>query len=48
MNHRIYAGALVVSDDRPLLVRHVKPGEYDFRVAPGGGVIGTETLAEAA
>jgi 8-oxo-dGTP diphosphatase len=48
MNHRISAGALIVHDDRILLVRHQKPSEYDFWVAPGGGVIGTETLAEAA
>lgn len=48
MNHRISAGALIVRDDRILLVRHQKPSEYDFWVAPGGGVIGTETLAEAA
>jgi 8-oxo-dGTP diphosphatase len=48
MNHRISAGALIVQDRRILLVRHKKPGEYDFWVAPGGGVIGAETLAEAA
>ena len=47
MNHRISAGALIVHDDRILLVRHQKASEYDFWVAPGGGVIGTETLAEA-
>jgi ADP-ribose pyrophosphatase YjhB (NUDIX family) len=48
MNHRISAGALVVEDGRLLMVRHRKPGEYDFWVAPGGGVIGTESLAQAA
>jgi 8-oxo-dGTP diphosphatase len=29
-------------------VRHRKPGAYDFWVAPGGGVIGSESLTEAA
>lgn len=31
-----------------LLVRHRKEGSYDFWVAPGGGVIGSESLLEAA
>ena len=34
--------------DQILLVNHVKAGEYDFWVAPGGGVEGAETLADAA
>jgi 8-oxo-dGTP diphosphatase len=46
--HRISAGAFVLHEDRILLVRHHKPGAYDFWVAPGGGVIGSETLAQAA
>ena len=29
-------------------MRHVKPGAYDFWVAPGGGVKGAESLEEAA
>ena len=31
-----------------LLVRHVKPGAYDFWVAPGGGLQGAERLEAAA
>ena len=48
MKHRISAGALVTKDGKLLLVNHRKEGHYDFWVAPGGGVIGTETLQEAA
>lgn len=48
MNHRISAGALVEHEGRVLLVRHRKEGAYDFWVAPGGGVQGTESLAVAA
>lgn len=48
MNHRISAGALVEHEGKVLLVRHRKEGVYDFWVAPGGGVQGTESLAEAA
>jgi 8-oxo-dGTP diphosphatase len=48
MQHRISAGALVMKDNRILLVRHQKPGVYDFWVAPGGGVVGNESLAQAA
>lgn len=47
MKHRIAAGALVTKDDKILLVNHKKEGAYDFWVAPGGGVIGSETLEEA-
>lgn len=46
--HRLSAGALVEQDGRLLLVRHRKPGAYDFWVAPGGGVQGDETLEQAA
>jgi ADP-ribose pyrophosphatase YjhB (NUDIX family) len=48
MKHRIAAGALVVNAERLLLVHHRKAGAYDFWVAPGGGVIGTEDLLAAA
>ena len=48
MKHRISAGALVFCDDQILLVNHVKASEYDFWVAPGGGVEGAESLTEAA
>jgi ADP-ribose pyrophosphatase YjhB (NUDIX family) len=30
------------------MVRHCKPGAYDFWVCPGGGVQGAETLEQAA
>ena len=48
MNHRISAGALVEHEGRLLLVRHRREGRYDFWVAPGGGVQGTEALRTAA
>ncbi len=48
MNHQISAGGLVVKDDKLLLVRHDKEGAYDFWVAPGGGVEGSESIFEAA
>jgi 8-oxo-dGTP diphosphatase len=46
--HRISAGAIVESDGRILLVRHCRPGRYDFWVCPGGGVQDDEELADAA
>ncbi len=48
MQHRISAGAIVEQDRRILLARHQRPGHYDFWVAPGGGVQGSEALSEAA
>ena len=48
MNHRISAGAFVEHEDRVLLVRHRKEDKYDFWVAPGGGIQGTESLEAAA
>jgi ADP-ribose pyrophosphatase YjhB (NUDIX family) len=45
--HRISVGAIVESDGRVLLVRHHRPGRYDFWVAPGGGVKGDESLEAA-
>lgn len=48
MQHRISAGMLVIDEGRILLVRHNLVGRYDFWVAPGGGVQGSETLANAA
>lgn len=47
MKHRIAAGALVVQHNRVLLVRHRKPGAYDFWVAPGGGAEDAEDLHSA-
>lgn len=46
--HRISAGAIVVHESRVLMVRHHKPGAFDFWVCPGGGVQGAESLEEAA
>jgi 8-oxo-dGTP pyrophosphatase MutT (NUDIX family) len=46
--HRIAAGAIVVRDDRILLVRHRDPGGGTFLVAPGGGVLEHESVADAA
>lgn len=48
MLHRISAGAIVEREGRLLLVRHQRAGEYDFWVAPGGGVKGSESLEAAA
>ena len=47
MRYRISAGALVLRDDRVLLLRHRSP-RYDFWAPPGGGVEGHETLEAAA
>ncbi|SEQ21984.1 ADP-ribose pyrophosphatase YjhB, NUDIX family [Devosia sp. YR412] len=47
-SHKISCGALVIRDDKILLVRHHRPGVHDFWVAPGGGVEGNEELARAA
>ena len=48
MEHRISAGVIVENDDKVLLVRHLKPGAYDFWVAPGGGALGDEDLRATA
>jgi 8-oxo-dGTP diphosphatase len=48
VRHRIAAGALVVEDDRLLLVHHRREGAFDFWVPPGGSVDGGEALHEAA
>ncbi len=42
--HRISAGALVIQDNRVLLVKHCIPGKEDFWVPPGGGAEGDESL----
>lgn len=47
MEHRIAAGALIEHEGRLLLVRCCEPNEYDFWVAPGGGVQGAEDLHAA-
>ncbi|OQS45102.1 NUDIX domain-containing protein [Chromobacterium violaceum] len=48
MRHRIAAGAIIEREGKILMVRHCKPGIYDFWVAPGGGAINDEPLADAA
>jgi 8-oxo-dGTP diphosphatase len=48
MKHRIAAGVIVEEEGRILLVRHTKPGAYDFWVAPGGGAEGAEDLVATA
>lgn len=48
MRYRISAGALVLRQDRLLLLRHYVPGRYDFWAPPGGGVEEQETLETAA
>ncbi len=50
LRHRISAGVLALreADDALLLVNSRLAGRYDFWVAPGGGVRGTETLQQAA
>ncbi|TDF38397.1 NUDIX hydrolase [Alteromonadaceae bacterium M269] len=47
MKHRISVGALITENNEILLVNHKLTGRYDFWVAPGGGVKGTESLHEA-
>jgi 8-oxo-dGTP diphosphatase len=48
IRHRIAAGALVVENDRLLMLHHVRPGIFDFWLPPGGGVEGAESLQAAA
>ena len=46
--HRIAAGAIVVRDDMVLLLRYRDPGGGTYLVAPGGGVLEHESVADAA
>lgn len=46
--HRIAGGAIVVRHGRILLVRYTPPGGESFLVAPGGGVLEHESVADAA
>ena len=48
MRHRISTGVIVEDDDRVLLVHCRLSGKYDFWVAPGGGVEGTDSLKTTA
>lgn len=46
--HRISSGAIIVQDDKFLLVRHQLKDKYDFWVAPGGGILDEEDILSAA
>jgi 8-oxo-dGTP pyrophosphatase MutT (NUDIX family) len=46
--HRIAAGAIVIHDDRILLVRYRDPDGGTYLVGPGGGVLEHESVADAA
>jgi 8-oxo-dGTP pyrophosphatase MutT (NUDIX family) len=46
--HRIAAGAIVIRDDRILLVRYRDPDGGTYLVGPGGGVLEHESVADAA
>ncbi|MBB6099374.1 ADP-ribose pyrophosphatase YjhB (NUDIX family) [Deinobacterium chartae] len=48
MRHRISAAGVVVRDGALLLVRHHRPGHYDFWLPPGGGLEGAESVFEGA
>ena len=47
MKHRISVGAFVIHNNKILVVNHRRAERYNFWVAPGGGIQGTETLEEA-
>lgn len=46
--YRISAGAIIIENNRILLVRSKNAREGNYLVAPGGGVIGDESTYEAA
>lgn len=46
--HRIAGGAIIVRDDRILLVRYRNRDGSTYLAAPGGGALEHETVAEAA
>ena len=49
MQHRIRAAAIVVKDNRVLLVKHRHPNtDFEWWVPPGGGVINGETIYDCA
>lgn len=47
MKHRISVGALVVHQNKILMVNHRRKDRYDFWVAPGGGIKNIESMEEA-
>lgn len=48
MRYGISAAALVVQDERLLLVNHRERGRYDFWLPPGGRLEGDESIYECA
>ncbi len=48
MQYGISAGAIVMQDEKLLLVHHVEQGKYDFWVPPGGRLEGEESITECA
>ena len=45
--HRISAGAIVIQEDRILLVRYNSTDGKSYLVGPGGGVLGNEGIHQA-
>ena len=48
MRYGISAAALIVQDERLVLVNHRVPGHYDYWLPPGGGLKGDESLLDCA
>lgn len=48
MRYGISAAALIVQNDRVLLVNHRESGKYDFWVPPGGSLSGSESILDCA
>jgi 8-oxo-dGTP diphosphatase len=48
MRYGISAAALIVQNDRVLLVNHRETGKYDFWVPPGGSLSGSESILDCA
>lgn len=48
MRYGISVAGLVLREGRLLLVRHRKPGAWDFWLPPGGGLEGEESILECA
>lgn len=48
MRYGISAGALILKDNKLLLVNHYEAGKYDFWVPPGGRLEGAESIVDCA
>lgn len=48
MRYGISAGALILKDDKLLLLHHYEAGKYDFWVPPGGRLEGAESIVDCA